>query len=171
MTEDIYETDFHAWCLHQSALLVDRAQRHPPLFSGLDVSRIAEEIEELANYERGAVARQLTVALEHLIMVSHLQDSPFERGWRSEIIAALQNARRTYTPSMRQKIILDQIWNDARMDALQELERDGIHERAVLSQCPVPFGALLDDAISSNELIHAFLVAVQLHLSVDPSKY
>lgn len=168
MTEDIYETDFHAWCLHQSALLVDRAQRHPPLFSGLDVSRIAEEIDELASYERGAVARQLTVALEHRIMVSHLQDSPFERGWRSEIIEALQNARRTYTPSMRQKIILEQIWNDARMDALQELERDRVCDKEVLCDCPVTFDALLDDKISSNELIRAFLVAVQLHLSKNP---
>lgn len=153
MTNDI---DFHDWTQKQSALLLERLAERPQCFEGIDVIQIAEEISDLGNSERRAVASNLTVALIHMITIASLPDSTFDRGWRSEVIAALRNARRTYAKSMHHRLNFHEIWNDVYMDAVQILEQDGLTADDVISECPVSLEELLDERKLATELIDVF---------------
>jgi len=68
-----YETDYYAWSNEQAALL--RGGR----FSQLDISHLAEEIEDLGKRERRALQSRLGVLLGHLLKWRHQGDYPLDR--------------------------------------------------------------------------------------------
>ena len=78
----LYETDFHAWCEAQAALL--RGNSRPGANSGLDFDNLAEEIEGLARSDRREIKLRLTVLLVHLLKWRH-QRQVRDRGWRVTI--------------------------------------------------------------------------------------
>lgn len=151
-----YDIDFHDWTQKQSALLLERLAERPQCFEGIDVIQIAEEISDLGNSERRAVASNLTIALIHMIKIASLPDSTFDRGWRSEVIAALRSARRTYTKSMHQRLNFAEIWNDAYVDAVQIREHDGLTADDIISDCPVSLEELLDEGRLATDFIEIF---------------
>ena len=156
MPDSLYQSDFHQWALEQSAKIRERAAEHPKCFEGIDITNVAEEIEDLGNSERKAVASNLTRAIEHMIKITMMPDSDFSRGWTSEVVAMLRNARRSYTPSMRQRLSFSEIWSDARSDALQNLQGDGINSSDVSTSCPIDLDDFLDESIVALDMVEKF---------------
>ena len=73
-----YEDDVHAWALEQAALL--RAGR----FADLDVSNLADEVEDVANREYDKLESNLARVIQHLLKWDH-QQSRRSRSWINSI--------------------------------------------------------------------------------------
>lgn len=163
MSEDIaladgnqYHDDFHAWALDQAARLRAAATVQAEELQGIDFEHIVEEVEDLGNSERRQVASNLGVALEHMIKVATLPDTEFVPGWRKEIVAAIRNARRAFTPSMVPRLDIDKIWTEAREDALQLLLEDGVGATDVPVTSPLSLEQMLDPETTAMDLIEIF---------------
>lgn len=71
MTNDLYDSDFHAWANQQAALL--RAGR----LGDADIQNIAEEIESLGRSEKRELVSLLSGLLLHLLKWVHQPDLRF----------------------------------------------------------------------------------------------
>lgn len=61
MTTTLYDTDFDAWARQQAAALRAKA------WDQLDITHLAEEVEELRKSERKGVRSQLRLIMSHLL--------------------------------------------------------------------------------------------------------
>jgi len=98
-----------AWSSHysleQQAAAIRRLGRNArELPNELDIENVAEEIEGVGRSELAAVESYLELIFVHLIRLVVEPDSTSVRHWRGEIAAFHANARRRYSPSMRQRI-------------------------------------------------------------------
>jgi hypothetical protein len=89
---DLYEQDFHLWCLHTCAALGARE------FDALDLPHLIEEIRALAGRDRRELASRLATLMMHLLKWAY---QPLERSgsWRgtmrrerTEIAALLEQS-------------------------------------------------------------------------------
>jgi hypothetical protein len=76
-----YDHDFYAWALAQAALLRAGA------WTALDVTNLAEEIEDLAKRDRRAVESYLEVILLHLLKWAY-QPERRSRSWQKSLLQA-----------------------------------------------------------------------------------
>ena len=94
-----YDTDFYAWAQQQAEAL--RAKD----WAAVDVTHVAEEIEDLGNEQRHAVRSHLRVLLWHLLKWAC---QPEQRGksWRNSIMVARQRIARRLkrNPSLRPRM-------------------------------------------------------------------
>ncbi len=70
-SDEMYESDFHAWALRQVALLREGG------LDALDVENLAEEIGDLGSSQRSELVSRLEVLLTHLL---EWQFQPERRG-------------------------------------------------------------------------------------------
>ncbi len=114
-----YETDVVAWANEQAALI--RAGQ----FDQLDLTHIAEEIEDVGKSEQRELASRMTVLLMHLLKWQY-QPSKRSKSWqftittqRKEVAYALKEA-----PSLRTKFAdvswVDLVWAKAKGKAEAE---------------------------------------------------
>lgn len=150
---NLYESDFYAWTLVQAEKLRVAAKVQAPELDGVDFEHIIEEVEDLGISERRQVTSNLSVALEHMIKIATLPHTDFVRGWRNEVVAAIRNARRSFSPSMLQRMNVADVWREAREDALQKLVDDGVSSSDVSMDPPLTFEQMLNGDLSANELI------------------
>lgn len=122
-----YETDIIAWANEQAALL--RAGR----FADIDVSRIAEEIEDVGKSERRELASRMVVLLVHLLKWQ------FQSGRRgSSRQRTIKEQRRSIavhlreTPSLKAALAdpnwQEGVWADAVAKAIDETGLDSFPE-------------------------------------------
>jgi hypothetical protein len=156
----LYHDDFHAWALEQADRLRAASQVQAPELDGIDFEHVIEEVEDLGLSERRQVSGNLSVALQHMIKIAALPEADFVRGWRGEVVSAIRNARRAFTPSMRQRLDLPEIWSDAREDALQNLAVDGIMAADIPEACPMTLDRLLGKDMGANDLIDIMIAAM-----------
>lgn len=135
-----YETDFHAWTLHNAELL--RQGR----LTDLDVEHLAEELESMSAGERRELLNRLQVLLLHLL--KH-QFQPERRGksWRLTI-----NHQRTaierlleQSPSLKRFLSAEQlakVYHKAMRDAVIETDLDA-HLFPI--DCPYRLEQILDE--------------------------
>lgn len=148
-----YHDDFHAWALDQAAKLRVASTAQVEELEGIDFEHVIEEVEDLGISERRQVSSNLGVALEHMIKVACLPETDFVPGWRREIIAAIRNARRSFTPSMSQRLDIQKIWLEAREDALQMLIDDGVKDADVPKTSPLTLQQMLDAETPALQLL------------------
>ena len=74
-----YDHDFCVWSSEQARLLRDGQ------FSLLDITHLAEEIEDLGKRERRALESRLVVLLGHLLKWKYQSDYPNRKSWRATI--------------------------------------------------------------------------------------
>lgn len=111
MPDGLYERDILIWSEHQADLLrrLGRGER----VNDVDWAYVAEEIEDLGLSELHAVESYLTLILVHLLKIQASPDNDAVDHRYEEIAAFQGNARRRFTPSMRQRLDLGALYADA----------------------------------------------------------
>ena len=101
MGDPLYDQDFYLWSQ-------DQAQRLRALEGDnrLDTGNLAEEVADLGRSELNKVASHLYQACAHLLVAAWSPSDAPQGHWRVEIRNHLREARRTFTPGMRQQLDL-----------------------------------------------------------------
>jgi hypothetical protein len=106
--EELYERDFPAWCLRQAG----RMRRLAASAMGEDQPdwpRIIEEVEDMGASQRRQVESLLVQAMVHLIKLQGAQNGSDAAHWIAETRAFLDDAARSFAPSMRRAIDMDDL--------------------------------------------------------------
>lgn len=138
-----YDTDILTWSERQAALLRRRAVGELVNDADLDWPNIAEEIEDVGRSEVHAVESLLTQALLHMLKADAWPLSPNVPHWQAEARLFRRQARRRFTPSMRQKINIAALYADA-LYALPET-MDAQPPLPASETCPLTLDELLGD--------------------------
>jgi Domain of unknown function DUF29 len=138
-----YDADILIWSEHQAALLRRRAAGELVNDAEMDWSNIAEEIEDGGSNRLHAVESLLVQALRHMLKAEAWPLSIDAPSWRADAIDFRRQARRSFVPSMRQKIDLAGLYADA-LAAMPETV-DGQPPLPVPQVCPVTLDELLGE--------------------------
>src|SRR3954452_20482699 len=113
MPDGLYERDILAWSQYQADLLrrLARGER----VNDVDWVHVAEEIEDVGLSELHSVESFLDLMLVHLLKLHAWPGGESRAHWRGEILAFRRNARRRFSPSMRQRIDLGTLYAEAVM--------------------------------------------------------
>ncbi len=148
MPNDLYDRDILMWSEQQADLLrrLERGER----VNGVDWTHVVEEIEDVGLSELHSVQSYLNLMLVHLLKIWLSPDSEALRHWRGEIVAFQKNAGRRFAPSMRQRIDLGKLYDEA----IEQLEAGGLRpegSRHWPTVCPFTLDQLLCDKWVSLE--------------------
>ena len=142
MPDGLYERDALAWAEHQAALL-RRLAAGERLNEAVDWPNVIEEVADVGLSELRACQSLLEQALTHLLKLHALPDSDAARHWRDEVRALLHDVERRFTPSMRQRIGLDDLYAKAVGRARAAVEDRGAAARPLPEACPFTLDELL----------------------------
>jgi hypothetical protein len=145
---DLYDTDILIWSERQAELL-RRVAAGEPVNEAPDWPNIIEEVESVGSEQRHAVESLLGQALRHMLKAEAWplgRDAP---NWRADAIDFRQQARRRFTPSMRQRIDVADLYADA-MRALPETIDDQL-PLPVPQACPVTLDELLSKEPATDD--------------------
>ena len=109
---DLYDADMPLWCDRQAGRLRHLAKT----MTGDDLPdwpNLIEEVESLGSAQRHRVESLWVQAMVHLMKLQASPASADVPHWMMEIRGCLNDARRSYAPSMRQGISMDAIYADA----------------------------------------------------------
>src|SRR3954469_5391814 len=137
-----YDTDILTWSERQAALL-RRVAAGEAVNAEIDWPNIAEEIEDVGKSQLRAVESAIVLALRHMLEAEAWPLSVAVPGWQAEARLSRRQARRHYTPGMRQKINVADLYADA-LAAMPETI-DGVPPLPVPDACPVTLDELLGD--------------------------
>jgi hypothetical protein len=140
---DLYDTDILLWSERQAELLRRHAAGERVNDGAIDWPNIIEEVESVGSEQRHAVESLLGQALRHMLKAEAWPLSRDAPSWRADAIDFRQQARRRFTPSMRQRIDVADLYADA-MRALPETIDDQL-PLPVPQACPVTLDELLSD--------------------------
>jgi Domain of unknown function DUF29 len=112
MPDGLYERDILVWSEQQSDLL-HRLARGERVNEAIDWPNVIEELRDVGRSELHACESLLLQALLHIARLWLWPESQAYRHWTGEVVGFLIGARRRFTPSMRQRIVLDDIYLDA----------------------------------------------------------
>jgi hypothetical protein len=116
----LYDDDIVTWAEQQAAALRELAAK-PELSNVVDWENLIEEVETLGRSEWGGVASQIRNALAHILKGFCDPGSLSRNAWSVETGNFLDLARKDYRASMREKIDVDDLWQDAFRSASREL--------------------------------------------------
>lgn len=136
MTID-YETDFYAWSDEQARLL--RGER----YTELDITHLAEEVEDLGKRERRALESRLAVLIGHLLKWRFQTDYPYRKSWRATINTQRRSIQRLLVenPSLGEQ--LDRLIESAYPDAVD----------LAVAETPLDYDAFPESCPWSRDLI------------------
>ena len=140
---NLYEDDYHAWALDQSARLRRLSQFRLPAAEDVDLDLIAEELEDQGHEQRLQVEAHLVKALKLLIEGTTRPETTVSRSWSAAVRACLDAASDRYTPSMAACIDLGQVSRKACIRARRELQEEGIGMPPLPDACPYVLGSLV----------------------------
>ena len=112
MPDGLYERDALAWAERQAALLGRRAAGER-LHETVDWAHVIEEVRDVGLSELRACQSLLRQALVHMLKLHHAPDDQAVNHWRGELVGFLADAQARFTPSMRQRLELDALWQRA----------------------------------------------------------
>jgi len=112
MSGALYDEDALAWAEQQAGLLRGIAGGER-LNDAVDWSNVIDEVQDVGLSELRACRSLLRHALAHLLN-PHARPAGNAVGhWRGEVAGFLSDARDRYTPSMRQRIDMAELYADA----------------------------------------------------------
>jgi hypothetical protein len=114
-----YDTDILEWSERQAELLRRRAAGDLVNEAALDWPNIAEEIEDVGRSELRSCRSLLRQALRHMLKAEAWPLSRDAPSWRADAIDFRRQARDAFTPSMRQRIDITDLYREA-LQALPE---------------------------------------------------
>ncbi len=146
---DLYEADVLEWSEQQARLLRKHAIGKPGN-EAPDWANIIEEIESVGSEQRHAVEGNLVQALIHDLKCEAWPLASHVPHWRAEARTFRGNARRRFTPSMRGRIDMAELYKDALAGLPETM--DGLAPLPVPPACPVTLDELLAEPIVDVEL-------------------
>jgi hypothetical protein len=135
-----YDTDILAWSERQAALL-RRLKAGEQIIDQVDWDNVIEEVESVGTDQLHKVAEQLVRVLVHMAKVQAWPDSCDVPRWEAEIRVFRRQLRFRYAPSMRQKLDLASLYDDALVEL--PVTMDGRPPMPVPTECPVTLDYLL----------------------------
>jgi hypothetical protein len=121
MPDDLYHRDILAWSQAQAERL--RRMAAGEKVNDLDWDNLIEEVESVGRSQVQAVESPLLQALIHAMKAAAWPGHEAARHWRGEIRILLINARKRFTPSMRQLLDVTALHADA-LEAVRDAEMD-----------------------------------------------
>lgn len=148
----LHDQDIYAWTEQQATALRDFARSRNDLPNELDLSRIAEEIEDLGISELNAVRSYIRLILVHLMKAISAPDVAARAHWHEEVVNWQSELLQRITPAMKTRIDMPRIWQAALRQSRKSLKAYG-HELApgltgLGSEAVCPIG--LDDLCSED---------------------
>ena len=157
MPDGLYERDALLWSEQQAGLL-RRLAAGERVNDAMDWPNLIEEIEAMGRSELRACESLLRQALLHVLKLALWPGSRAVGHWRGEVMAALDDAQRAFTPSMRQRIDLDSLYAGALRRARVLSDESG-PPGAVAEACPLS----LDDLLADPYEVGVLMAAVSRH--------
>jgi hypothetical protein len=144
MPDGLYDQDVLLWS-EQQATLLRRLEAGERVNDAIDWPNLIEELQDVGRSELHAVESLLQQALMHLLKRRAWPASSAARPWQSDMEGFLGTARRTVTPSMRQRIDLGGLYRVA----LRQVQAD---DDASGAPCPLPDRCpyVLDDLLADT---------------------
>ena len=124
MPDGLYEHDALAWADHQAALL-RRVAAGEGVNEAVDWLHVIEEVQDVGLSELRACQSLLEQALTLLLKLHAMPDSPSAQHRRDKVQAFRHDVQRRFTPSMRQRIGLDDLYRKATGRARTAMEDNG----------------------------------------------
>ncbi|MGI4977420.1 MAG: DUF29 domain-containing protein [Janthinobacterium lividum] len=149
MPDGLYERDALAWAERQAALL-RRVAAGELVNDAVDWAHVIEEVADVGLSELRACRSLLRQALVHLLKLHAAPGSQAAAHWRGELAGFLTDARDAFSPSMRQRIDLAELYADA-LYRTKDGDRDG--PGSPPGACPF----LLDDLLAVRPDVEALL--------------
>ncbi len=137
---DLYDNDILLWSERQSDLL-RRIAAGEPVNERPDWANIIEEVESVGRSDLRAVESLLLQAFMHMLKAEAWPNSLSAPAWQSEALLFRAQARRAFSPSMRQRIDVGELFTDA-VRALPK-SMDGQPPQSVSQTCPMTLDELL----------------------------
>jgi hypothetical protein len=138
---DLHDSDILIWSERQGELLRRRAAGELVNDAELDWPNIAEEIESVGSSQLAAVRSLLTRALAHTLKCEAWPASREVAHWRAEAVRFRQEALDVYSPSMRQRLDIERLYDRAVRQLPDTI--DGPPPSPVPTTCPTTLDALL----------------------------
>jgi hypothetical protein len=135
----LYDRDYYTWTQDQAARLRDLADDNR-----LDVDNLAEEVADLGRAQLNKVDSHLRQLLTHLLLAAWIDDPELQSGWILEIGNHHQDARKAFSPGMRQHLDLAEIWSTALRLTDLKLKTHGDPRLPGHPACPFALQELLD---------------------------
>jgi hypothetical protein len=151
MPDSLYDTDILIWSERQADLL-RRLARGERLNETIDWENVIEEVESVGRSEFHACESLLRQALIHLLKLYLEPDSNNATAhWQGEVIGFLIDATARFSPSMRQKIDLPDLFEGV----VFRLHAGGRGQSGALLPETCPF--LLDDLLNERPDVMALV--------------
>ena len=144
MPDGLYERDALAWAEQQASLL-RRLAAGERVNDAVDWPNVIEEVQDVGLSELRACRSLLRQALLHLLKLHAWPGSSAAAHWRDEVGAFLDDAAQRFTPSMRQRIELEELYAKALRRARETADATG-EPRPLPDACPFR----LDDLLAGN---------------------
>ncbi len=149
MPDGLYERDALAWAEKQAELLRRVAAGELPN-EPVDWAHVIEEVADVGLSELRACRSLLRQALVHLLKLHAAPDSQAAAHWQGELAGFLTDARDAFSPSMRQRIELGELYADA-------LYRTGMQDGTGTGPAPGACPFVLDDLLAVRPDVTALL--------------
>lgn len=164
MPNGLYERDALAWAEHQADLL-RRLAIGERLNEAVDWPNVIEEVQDVGLSELRACQSLLQQAMTHLLKLSAWPDGRAVTHWRDEAETFLDDAGRRFTPSMRQRIDLIDLYSAALRRVRSKTDDSGT-QRPLPDVCPFA----LDDLLTSSADIESLMLKLaSLAQPISPS--
>ncbi len=150
----LYDDDILTWSEQQAAALRSLARTRPDLTNAVDWHNVIEEIESVGRSEFNAVESLIEQALTHILKAYSDYGSLSRVAWSVETDGFLQQARKRYVPSMRQKLSLETLWQDAFKKSSRELTAYNVSPRpGVPATCPFSLDEIVTGMLSFEDAL------------------
>lgn len=141
MPDGLYERDALAWAERQAELL-RRLAAGERLNETVDWPHVIEEVRDVGLSELRSCQSLLQQALAHLMKLRAWPESASVAHWREEAGTFLDDAARRFTPSMRQRIDLDELYGKA-LRRVRPASDDAAGAGSLPEACPFTLEELL----------------------------
>ena len=111
--DGLYDRDALEWAEQQAGLLA-RLAAGERVNALVDWAHVIEEVRDVGLSELKRVESLLVQAMTHLMKMHRWPEDIAMGHWESEVVAFLLSALRSYTPSMRRRLSMDDLFEDAR---------------------------------------------------------
>jgi hypothetical protein len=150
----LYDADIVAWAEQQAEAVRMLARNRPDLTNAIDFENIAEELECLGRSELKSVTSPLRNVLVHILKGYCDSASLSVRQWTSETENWLTEIRKDFTPSMRPKIDLEDLWSDAGKRVARELTLYGVAmPPGIPASCPFTLDQILAESFTFDKAV------------------
>ena len=144
MSDTLYDRDILLWS-EQQAETLQRLADGERVNDAIDWPHLIDEVLDVGRSQFNSVQSLLEQALVHLLKLRLWPDDPAADHWRSEAAAFLSGATRRFSPSMRQRIEVPELFGDA----VRQLRNGGfILETDAICSAACPYA--IDDLLSNR---------------------